>query len=252
MSSVVARTQRGPTGRSVSRLALSAVVLALVAVTLTGCNERIGSRCSGSARSTSGVYNIKCVSGRWRIVSRIATPPPAPPQSFTLTGIGSSVQQVSIRPDTKYVVEATYQATTTWDSFSVVSYDSKLGRNGRVLYNWDGNYHGTVLLNVYDTDVGSIGVEATGPWRLDVRPLSGNVPAGPGPFYGTGPSVIEYKGPTRVFVFSHSGESNFIAHAYTLGGYTPLVNEIGVYSGVRVLPGNSLVEIDADGPWMIG
>ena len=154
MGSGSSRARRRPAGRTVGRLALSALVLALVGVTLTGCNERIGSACRGSARSTSGIYNIKCVSGRWRIVSRIATPPPVttPPPSFTLTGVGSSVQPVSIRPGVKYVLEADYQATSSWDSFNVVSYDSKLGRNGGVLYSWDGNYHGTVLLNVYDSE----------------------------------------------------------------------------------------------------
>lgn len=254
MGAVHSRAGGRSSGRTATRLVMSVFVLALVGGTLTGCNERIGSRCSGSARSTSGIYNIKCVSGRWRIVSRIATPPPvtAPPPSFTLTGTGSSVQRISLSPGVKYVMFASYQATSSYESFDVISYTSSLERNRGLIYSYRGNYDGVVPVNIRDSDVGALGIEATGNWRLDIRPLTGSVPAGPGPFYGNGPSVVEYKGPTRVFVFSHSGDRWFEVEAHTLAGTDYVLSELGSYTGVRVLPGNSLVVIDANGPWMIG
>ena len=235
---------------------MSAFVLLLVSGTLTACNERIGSRCRGSARSTSGIYAIKCISGRWRITGRLAPPPPpvtTPPPSISLSGTGSNVLPVSLRPGVKYVLTANYQAVDQYDTFVVRSYTTGLVENRSLIYAlFDGNYSGTVPVNIYDTDVGAIGVSAPGSWQLELKPLTGNVPAGSGPFSGTGPAVVEYKGPSIVTGFSHSGSGYIGIKAYTLGDVSLIVNEVGAYWGVHVLPGNSLVVIDADGPWTVG
>lgn len=235
---------------------MSVFVLALVGGTLTSCNERIGSRCRGAARSTSGIYAIKCISGRWRITGRLAPPPPppvtTPPPTIALSGTGSTVLPVSLRPGVKYVLTANYQAVETYDDFDVTSFTSTLERNRSLISSYRGNYSGTVPVNIYDSDVGSIGVAARGTWQIEIKPLTGNVPSGLGPFSGTGPAVVEYKGPSIAVGFGHSGSRSFGVEAYTLGGWSYVVGEYGPYWGVHVLPGNSLVVISADGPWTVG
>ncbi|MEU8055224.1 hypothetical protein [Microbispora bryophytorum] len=131
------------------------------------------------------------------------------------------------------------------------------GKAGEYLVNEIGPYTGTVLYNDYGTK-GTSGLEikADGPWTATFLPLTKARCWCSAMIRGTGDQVLKLS-PTRglrTVRAAHSGESNFIVHAYTrIGSYGDLLfNEIGRYKGKALLPvGTRLVTVHADGAWTL-
>ena len=158
-------------------------------------------------------------------------------------------------------------------NFIVELYDAG-GHWVDLLVNEIGDYSGTTLVGVQvGSPVGAspgvhvLAVTANGSWQVSVRQPQYTAGASlPWSCAGTGDTVT---GPVELptgmiqFTMSHSGSSNFIVELYSAGGRWAgiLANEIGVYSGSKVVdvqadsywirPGTYVVSVKADGPWSV-
>lgn len=94
-------------------------------------------------------------------------------------------------------------------------------------------------------------IDSDGPWVIAVAPLS-FAPTSSGNVSGTGDAVIRMDRGPGVVHLTHSGASNFAIWAGRPGDADLVVNEIGTWSGERVVEvGPSYWQVDADGGWTI-
>jgi hypothetical protein len=145
------------------------------------------------------------------------------------------------------VVHAVYKSS---HNFIVTALDAN---NERVdgLVNAIGAYEGTVPLDfLKGQNTVRLQVQASGPWHIEVRPIS-SLATFDATAQGHGDDVVSYTGKAGIAAFTHSGEHNFIVDAYT-SQRTGLVNEIGAYSGkVPVTAGPAVWTVQADGDWTV-
>jgi PKD repeat protein len=194
---------------------------------------------------------------------------PLPPRDYG--GVGDSVTL----PFELSEGLATFDIHHTGQSnFSVELYDAG-GNWLDLLANEIDDYSGTALVGVQaGSPVGAspgvhvLAVTADGSWTIAVR--QPHYPSGaslPWSCTGTGDTVtgpVELPVGTIQFTMSHSGSSNFAVELYSAGGGWAdlLANEIGVYSGSKVIevqadplwtaPGTYVVSVRADGAWSLG
>lgn len=164
----------------------------------------------------------------------------------THSGSGDDVVDISVG-DGIYCVHFTNSGSR---NFIVKSYDATGSRD--LLINEIGAYNGYVLL--LGTAPFSFEITSSGNWTYQVIKL---VETDQTSFSGTGDYVTDkFTASSGTWEFTHSGESNFIVRLYTTSGRTLLVNEIGSYSGKKVvnipLGSYAVLEIKADGDWSIG
>lgn len=135
------------------------------------------------------------------------------------------------------------------DNFIVKSYDAS--KNDELLINHIGNYDGFILL--LGESPFSIEITADGAWTCNIEQLE---PVNESSFSGKGDYVTGlFTFASGTMEFSHDGNDNFIVVIYTSDGQRLLVNEIGSYSGkkmINVPTGTyAFFEIIADGNWTI-
>jgi hypothetical protein len=168
--------------------------------------------------------------------------------TVTLNGQGTDVVELS-----KSVTAGFLKVTHDGESnFIVRSLKSGLSTH-EYLVNEIGQYEGSVVFGMGWSKSKTIGfeVEADGDWSITILPMS-KAPTLKSSGEGTG--VFKTTVKTRKSVrFSHTGSSNFIVRQYCTTGSTQfLVNEIGAWSGRKVMAsGTCIVEVVADGSWTI-
>lgn len=134
-----------------------------------------------------------------------------------------------------------------------------LGPNGETtigLVNEIGNYSGTVLLNGQDgSNTAALKIQADGDWTLRLAPLTDARVWNADTLQGHGDDVVRLANPSSGLTTmhaTHTGQANFIVDAYTDGGQSNLINEIGHYTGEVQLPDATfLITINADGTWIL-
>jgi hypothetical protein len=187
--------------------------------------------------------------GAWSITVKPLKAAPVVP-SAAYQGSGTAVVKF------KSTLSSPKRITLTHDGESnfIVSPISSGGRGGASIVNEIGVFTGTVVL---PKGTRYLAVNADGTWTTAIAKLSG-APVVPAAGYaGSGKSIVKLpkasKAGTRV-TLTHDGESNFIVVPRKTSGKAgiSLVNEIGTYSGTRVMrSGTKYLEIDADGTWTV-
>lgn len=134
-------------------------------------------------------------------------------------------------------------------NFIVKSYDSTNDKN--LLINEIGVYDGYVYLS--GSAPFSFEIQSSGKWTFTVERLAVITENS---FSGRGDFVTNiFSGTSGTWEFTHDGKSNFVVKIYTTSGRSLLVNEIGNYSGKKIVTipsgSNAFLEIVADGNWTI-
>lgn len=146
-------------------------------------------------------------------------------------------------------------------NFSVCYYDGD-GDRSSYFVNEIGNYEGTILFNNSRAEEGSgiIEVEADGKWSLEFIAIPRAVGlSGSSNVKGRGCTVCDAfvgNGKPNVVKFKHDGDSNFCVRIISEDGDNEmLVNEIGFYSGEKVMKLEKGVRyfilVEADGNWSV-
>jgi hypothetical protein len=168
---------------------------------------------------------------------------PAAVESQSFNGSGDKVLKFTEGP---FTAELTHTGSS---NFVVYSMDTNLDDDD-LMVNHIGKYKGTVLAS--SDEYGGLRIEGDGKWTAKVTPIAGLVAnAISGDTSGTGDSVFAWDIPDRsVVTITHKGDSNFVVYSYTADGSDLLVNEIGNYSGEKVMD-SGFVEVQADGKWTL-
>ncbi len=166
----------------------------------------------------------------------------------TITGRGDDYIKLPAGAKTGVIV-ATHSGTSNF----ILKTETSSGGYGELLANEIGRYKGTTAFGLISWDRGKskyLEVTADGAWTIKVLPMS-KVPTLP--TSGKGPGVYKYTTKSaKTRVVKHAGTSNFLVRYHHDGSFDTLVNEIGSYSGKkRFVAGPGIVEIDADGKWVV-
>lgn len=236
--------------------------LAIVALVLAGCQSAVPATTLTPGATVPAVTAPGATAAPGATTTPATdTPPAATPQPtknpsdfkpIVLSGRGTKIVRYSI-PNVPAIV--VISAPNVTRNFIVESLD-KSGDTVNLLVNEIGAYKGTVLLDAYDDeDSVALRVQATGPWKLTIKPLSDARVWDPSKrLTGKGDDVIFIYPPASDFAVAtikHSGRSNFAVWAYG-DDADLLVNEIGKYEG-EVVIGESVgvLAITADGSWSV-
>ncbi|MCA1789429.1 MAG: hypothetical protein LC667_06105 [Thioalkalivibrio sp.] len=180
------------------------------------------------------------------IVIALAASALAQPAVFERQGEGDDFFAIELAEPA--IVELRHEGAS---NFAVFAYPAEGRRD--ILVNEIGTYDGIRPLGWMELPIVDIEIQADGFWTFTVLPRT-EAPQ-PGAYIeGVGDMVLnfaEIEG--RALSLTHDGSSNFAVFAYPPEGRRDvLVNEIGAYSGrVRLVPGTSFVEIQADGRWTL-
>lgn len=163
-----------------------------------------------------------------------------------LSGAGADVVQLA-KPLRAGVIKVTHEGEA---NFIVHSLGANLATND-YLVNEIGAYSGASIFGLGFGSKKTYGfeIDADGAWTVTLIPFAkvANMRSS-----GSGSGVYKVKYSSRKVVkFTHDGEQNFIVHQYCTNGITQyVINEIGPYSGKKVLSaGSCIIEINADGNW---
>ena len=149
------------------------------------------------------------------------------------------------------LIRANYTGT---GNFSILAMNEDNKPTADQLVNSSGGYRGITAYGLLEDPNGapvSLKVMATGPWTIEVGPIS--YAPGP-PSGGTGDDVYLYAGPPVTVGLTHDGSANFVVTEYTEDtmGMSLLVNEIGSYRGsVPISEGPLVLSVKADGNWTL-
>ncbi|TDL45278.1 hypothetical protein [Microbacterium oleivorans] len=178
-------------------------------------------------------------------VGETPEPEPAAPafERQEHTGTGDTVLDIDPFSDIAVV-------TFTCDSCSRNTTLTSDGDEG-LLVNEIGSYTGSHLINIYDNSTtGRFEIEADGKWTLVIDSID-TTPTFAGRAEGKGDSVIFLTGTFASAQIVNNGDSNFQVFAYGNDNNGLVVNEIGAYSGERVLNGPAYVQVISSGAWSI-
>lgn len=159
------------------------------------------------------------------------------------SGSGDMVQEVG---------EVTDLAIVTFACPSCSS-NTVLKSNGEegLLVNTIGSYKGSHVINVYDNSMTTrFEIEASGDWTLVLDGLD-SAPTFDGEASGTGDMAFLMSSEFSAAQIKNNGDSNFTVLAYGTSESPLIVNEIGAYSGVKVMTGPALVQVGSTGTWSI-
>lgn len=162
----------------------------------------------------------------------------------TVNGSGDDVVQGITTGDGIYRIHFTNAGQ---HNFIVKSYDSSSSTD--LLVNEIGNYDGYQFLE--GTSPFSFEISSDGNWSYTIERIGVTSEEA---FSGSGCYVTEmFTATSGAWYFTHDGSSNFVVKALTTDGFDLLVNEIGVYSGKKMLNvpsgSNVLLIVEADGNW---
>jgi hypothetical protein len=183
---------------------------------------------------------------------------PAPPTTTTTTttppqqasGQSDSVVNITYPSSKAALLHATYQGDS---NFVVTGFDAT-GGQGELFVNTIGHYDGVRLMNV-DTQStpARLQVQASGPWSIAITAATGApVATSPGHFDGIGDQAILVHGSASTGHFHNTGDANFVVNSYSASNRQLLVNEIGAFDGMEIIPtGTILMEVQSNGGWSI-
>lgn len=184
------------------------------------------------------------------------TPTPTPEPAFNPTAIkaivkqgnGDDVIKVTFPDKWLYRCKATHAGKGNFVVYTTVNGDKNLQ------VNQIGKYDGSFYLQMTDFNATTVEVTANGAWTLTFEPL---VYGGKMELSSAGSVVsdlFEVSG-ERIFEISHSGKSNFVVYMATSKGLDLVINEIGKYSGKKLIamPNSEygFWIVVADGKWSI-
>lgn len=164
----------------------------------------------------------------------------------TYSGTGDDVIVLSSAIKTG-LVSATHDGES---NFAVTSY-STTGAYNDLWFNDIGIYSGRVEFGFYSfsAKTKSFEVTADGNWTIKITEAN---KASAFKTSGTGTAILKYSNKAgKAWRISHDGTSNFVVNQFcTSGASKLLVNEIGAYSGKKLLlKGTCVLAIKADGAW---
>jgi hypothetical protein len=148
------------------------------------------------------------------------------------------------------LIRANYTGT---ENFSIIGLNEDDEPTDDLLVNSIGGYRGITAYGLLEDPNGaavSLKVTATGPWTIEVGPMS----YAPGPPSGdTGDDVYLYAGEPVDIALTHDGSENFVVTEYSdEEGMSLLANDIGAYEGtVPIGQGPLVLTVKADGYWTL-
>jgi len=172
------------------------------------------------------------------------------PQPLSFSGKGDQVLDIN-KWDGAAIMDVKY---TGGGNFVIWNYDSA-GEKIDLLVNTIGSYSGKVPLDFMTGEATArLQIESSGTWTITISPLSLNVinvVQVPGTYQGSGDDVVGLDGTPDTGTFSTQTHDNFVVWSYSsTGGKDLLVNEIGPYSGTKVMDKNTfLLVISSGGAW---
>lgn len=173
------------------------------------------------------------------------------PKPIIFEGSGDKIISLDNPLDEPRILEIT---NTGSSNFVVKSYD-EFGNYVDLLVNEIGSYHGKLLIGalVDEEPVSRFEVMSSGNWIISLYPFSIDYMETievPGVFEGNGDSVVVIIGEPDIVTFSTADQDNFIVYAFTNNGRKLILNEIGPYSGEKILPSDAvLLTILMNGSW---
>lgn len=176
-----------------------------------------------------------------------------------ISGFGDKVETGIELPSGAMIVTAKHSMGNS--NFSACYYDSD-GDRSSYFVNEIGDYEGTFLFNNSGASQGEgiIEVEADGKWSLEFIAIPKAVELdGSSNIKGHGCAIGDAfvgNGKPNVVKFKHDGDSNFCVRVISDDGDNEmLVNEIGFYSGEKVMKLQSgmryFILVEADGNWSV-
>ena len=178
------------------------------------------------------------------------TPTPVP-QPIIFEGSGDKI----ITLDEPLIAPRILELSNTGSSnFIVKSYD-QFGNDIDLLVNEIGSYQGKMLIGMMldEEPVSRFEIQSSGSWNLIIYPFSIDYMDAlevPGRYEGKGDSVVVLIGEPDIVTFTTTERDNFIVYAYTNERRELLLNEIGPYSGEKVLPNGVMVlNVFINGVW---
>jgi len=192
------------------------------------------------------------------------------PEPIEFSGHGDGVSPEFILEEGITIITMTHDGRS---NFAIWLYDVGTGERVDLLVNEIGPFSGSAVIGVTGEIFGAspgrhlLDITADGNWKVTIeQPRPTTAPTAPQAFTGTGCSVsppfMLETGIAR-FEMTHDGRSNFAIWVYDKDGYRIdlLVNEIGAYSGSKVVgvtgkifdasPGIHYLAITADGSWTV-
>jgi hypothetical protein len=231
---------------------LFAVVLALSAVAIVGCDasglktSTGGSQTSSGAPTTTGQPSDDAASGDGADAGSTADMIDGNFGTFavvTKSGRGSGVVKVPVDAVGAIVV-ASHGGSA---NFVIQTLNESNDMTG-LLVNTIGKYNGTTMFTDDEAPV-KLKITANGKWTIKIAPVSSAKTASSSN-RGSGDAVLIYDGAPADWKFTHKGSGNFAVKYISTSGTDLLVNEIGKYSGVvPAAEGPAVVVIMADGAW---
>lgn len=171
-----------------------------------------------------------------------ATEPPAPPQVFT--GKGDNVLKIT-DPGLGIVVFECPKCTG----------NTIVDTNGseRLLVNTIGPYSGKRWINTNDgSRTTQVTVKAHGSWKLTVGGLDLASTVKGSEAKGHGDDVLVWFGHASAAAVTHEGEGNFVVQVLSVSsGMDLAINEIGSYTGTVPMNLPGMVQVTAEGTWVI-
>lgn len=167
--------------------------------------------------------------------------------ALSYTGVGDDVIELPAALKQGFVE----QSHTGSSNFAVWAIDKNMEKVD-LLANEIGNFSGaaTFGFGFADDPIKYLEVTADGNWTVNIKPIT-DAPAFSGDGLGSGVFKGTIKAGSKTL--THNGKSNFAVWQYCTNGHSDLLaNEIGAYSGRKIVKGGSCVmAIDADGAWSI-
>ena len=179
-----------------------------------------------------------------------ATPTPVP-QPIMFEGSGDKVLTLDEPLTTPRIIELN---NTGSSNFIVKSYD-QYGNQVDLLVNEIGAYQGKMLIGMMldEEPVSRFEIQSSGTWSLNIYPFQLDYLDAlqiPGKYEGVGDSVVVLYGEPDIVTFSTTENDNFIVYAYTNDRRELLLNEIGPYTGEKIVPYDVvLFTISMNGAW---
>jgi hypothetical protein len=176
------------------------------------------------------------------------TAPPAPPPAFPGSGSGDGVEPVTIPGGSFGVAAFQHNGASNFAVLPLDNGQQPIG-DGAVI-EATGPYTGTVVL---PQGTRFLEITADGDWSFEI-----NAPSAAGQFSGqsaggTGDAVLFYGGEPGTASITHNGDDLFVVQPIGDDGTPgdPIVETTGAFSDDADFPGQSLIQVLADGNWTI-
>lgn len=185
--------------------------------------------------------------------TRTPTPTAAP---VTQSGSGDTIvdlKNIGWKTGTQALIYITHQGAR--GNFIVENYDAG---NNRIdlLVNEIGNYEGLLPFDWFEESA-RISIKARGDWTIELIPLSptaGHSLTVPGKYESDlMADVVFLRGGAPDILTAVCPKSNFVIWDYKSDDRDLLINEIGPYEGMVIIPSSSfhILVIECGGPWSI-